>query len=101
VFNKNFGVIKEEAFKVEIEFSGWAAAYVSERIWSPDQKIVKRRDGKTRLTFSTSSEPELISRVLSFGDEAKVIKPKWLVEEVANKVAGMQKVYENKTIRRF
>lgn len=94
VFNKNFGVIKEEAFKVELEFSGWAAAYVSERIWSPDQKIVKRRDGKTRLTFSTSSEPELISRVLSFGDEAKVIKPKWLVEGVQKAVNRMQRVYE-------
>jgi len=100
VFNKNLGVIKEEAFKVEIEFSGWAAAYVSERIWSPDQKIVKRREGKTRLTFSTSSKPELISRVLSFGNEAKVIKPKWLVKEVTNKVTGMQKVYENRNVRR-
>ena len=73
---------------------------MSERIWSPDQKIVKRKDGKTRLTFSTSSEPELISRVLSFGDEAKVIKPKWLVEEVAKKVAGMQKVYGRNAVRR-
>jgi predicted DNA-binding transcriptional regulator YafY len=51
------------------------------------------------LTFSTSSEPMLISRVLSFGDEAKVIKPKWLVEEVAKKVAGMQKVYERNAVR--
>ncbi len=94
VFNKNFGVIKEEAFKVELEFSGWAAAYVSERIWSPDQKIIKRRDGKTRLTLSTSSEPELISRVLSFGDEAKVIKPKWLVEEVKTAISRMKQLYE-------
>lgn len=94
MFNKNFGVIKKEAFKVELEFSGWAAVYVSERIWSPDQKIVKKRDGKTRLTFSTSSEPELILRVLSFGDEAKVIKPKWLMEEVKESVSRMSQVYE-------
>ena len=94
MFNKNFGVIKEEAFKVELEFSGWAAAYVSERIWSPDQKNIKKRDGKTKMTFSTSSEPELISRVLSFGDEAKVIKPKWLVEEVKEVVNRMGQVYE-------
>ena len=46
------------------------------------------------MTFSTSSEPELISRVLSFGDEAKVIKPKWLVEEVKGVVNRMQQVYE-------
>lgn len=94
VFNKNFGVIKEEAFKVEIEFTGWAAAYVSERIWSPDQKIVKKRDGKTKLIFSASSEPELISWVLSFGGKAKIIKPKWLVEEVADMINSMEEVYK-------
>ena len=33
-FNQNFGVIKEEAFKVVLEFRGYWAEYVSERIWS-------------------------------------------------------------------
>lgn len=64
-FNKNFGVIKEDAFNVEIEFSGYSAAYVSERIWSPDQKITNKRNGKVTLKFSASSEPELISWLLS------------------------------------
>ena len=41
MFKQNFGVIKEDAFEVEVEFTGWAAKYVSERIWSPDQKIVQ------------------------------------------------------------
>ncbi|MFC1812351.1 helix-turn-helix transcriptional regulator, partial [Thermodesulfobacteriota bacterium] len=92
-FNKNFGVIKEDAFKVEIEFSGWAARFVSERIWSPDQKITKKKDGKIRLNFSASSEPEMVSWLLSFGYEAKVIKPKWLVEEIMATVDRIQKVY--------
>ncbi len=61
VFNRNFGVIKEEAFDVVVDFSGWSAAYVAERIWSTDQKIIKRKDGSVRLKFSASSEPELIS----------------------------------------
>lgn len=74
-FKQNFGVIKEDAFKVEVEFTGWAARYVAERVWSPDQKIYKK-NGTTKLTFSASSEPELISWLLSFGDEAKLIKPK-------------------------
>ena len=30
-FNQHFGVIKEEAFEVEVAFTGWAAAYVAER----------------------------------------------------------------------
>jgi predicted DNA-binding transcriptional regulator YafY len=94
VFKQNFGVIKEDAFDVEVEFTGWAAQYVSERIWSPDQKIVQN-NGKTVLTFSASSERELISWVLSFGDEATLLKPAWLSEEVLKSINRMQKVYEH------
>ena len=82
LFNRDFGVIKDESFKVEVEFTGWAADFVSERVWSPDQKIIRKRDGSIRLIFTTSSEPEFISWVLGFKDEARVIKPKWLVKEV-------------------
>jgi len=92
-FNKNFGIIKEDAFEVEVEFTGWAARFVSERIWSPDQKITKKDKRKIRLTFSASSESELISRLLFFGEEAKLIKPEWLVEEVAKKVKQMNSLY--------
>ena len=80
-FKQNFGVIKENAFEVEVEFTGWAARYVSERIWSPDQKIHKK-NGTTRLTFSASSEPELISWLLSFGEDAKVKKPSWMIDKL-------------------
>jgi predicted DNA-binding transcriptional regulator YafY len=86
-------VIKENAFNAEVEFTGWAAKYVSERIWSPDQKIVQN-NGKTVLTFSSSSEPELISWVLSFGDEATLKKPVWLTKEVLDSINRMRKVYK-------
>ncbi len=45
-FNKNFGIIKEDSFEVELEFTGWAARYVTERIWSPDQKVIEKKDGE-------------------------------------------------------
>ena len=91
-FKQNFGVIKEDAFEVEVEFTGWAARYVSERIWSPDQKIHKK-NGKTKLTFSASSEPELISWVLSFGDEARLRKPDTLVKQLSQKVPKLAENY--------
>jgi len=89
IFNENFGVIKEKAFKVVIEFSGYAAQYVDERVWSPDQKIAQKKDGKVELTFTASSAPELTSWILSFGAEAKVIKPDWLVEDVVGEIKTM------------
>ncbi|MEA3416005.1 MAG: WYL domain-containing protein [Thermodesulfobacteriota bacterium] len=93
IFNQDFGIIKEDSFKAEIEFTGWSARYVAERIWSPDQKIVKKADGKIRLTFSASSEYELKGWALSFADEARVVKPKWLVKEVSQTIKRMEKVY--------
>jgi predicted DNA-binding transcriptional regulator YafY len=92
-FNLNFGIIKEKAFDVEVEFRGWAARHVAERIWSPDQKIKKTGKEKILISFSASSEPELMSWVLSFGDEAKLVKPEWLVGNVAAKIDNMRKGY--------
>jgi predicted DNA-binding transcriptional regulator YafY len=92
-FNQNFGVIKEEAFEVVLEFTGYWAEYVAERIWSPDQKLTKKKDGTVKLRFSASSEPELISWILSFGDGAKVIKPDWLVEEIKKTIFAIEEKY--------
>jgi predicted DNA-binding transcriptional regulator YafY len=91
-FNQNFGIIKKESFQVEAEFTGWAASFVEERIWSPDQQISKKADGKVRLTFSVSSEPELIGWLLQFGPNAIVIKPARIKEkiiEMLNKTIGL------------
>lgn len=91
-FVQNFGVIKDDSFKVEVEFTGWAAKYVTERNWSLDQKI-KRNNGKTILTFSASSEPEVLSWLFSFGDEAKLIKPSFLVDHAKYSIKNMAEKY--------
>ena len=93
VFNGNFGIMKDDCFDVEVEFTGWVAHYVAERTWSPNQKIKKLGKNKIRLTFSASSDVELISWILSFGEEAKVIKPKWVIEEIQNKLEKLNKLY--------
>ena len=93
IFNRNFGVIKEDAFEVEVELTGFAARFATERIWSPDQKVEELGEGRIRLTFTASSKPELIAWVLSWGGEAKIIKPSWLVEKVKGLVARMKKNY--------
>jgi predicted DNA-binding transcriptional regulator YafY len=93
VFNESFGVIKDESFKVEIEFQGWAARFVQERIWSPDQNITRMKNGKARLVFSASSRPELISWILSFRSEARVISPKWLKETVLEEAKNICRNY--------
>ncbi|MBN1365917.1 MAG: WYL domain-containing protein [Syntrophaceae bacterium] len=92
-FNQQFGVIKDEVFDVEVAFSGWAASYVAERIWSPDQQITKKGKDKIVLKFKASSEPELTSWLLSFGEDATLIKPEWLVKELKSRIKKLSCCY--------
>ena len=93
IFNRQFGIIKDEVFEVVVELTGWAARYVTERVWSPDQKIVKKGKDKIRLTFKASSEPEVTGWLLSFGDQAKLIEPDWLVKKVSSTVDRLKGIY--------
>jgi len=78
---------------VEVEFTGWTAHYVAERTLSPNQKIKRLGKNNIRLTFSASSDVELISWILSFGEEAKAIEPEWVVKETQNKLGKLNKLY--------
>jgi predicted DNA-binding transcriptional regulator YafY len=98
LFNKEFGVIKEDSFKVTVEFKGWAARFVSERTWSPDQKLVRKKDGTISLTFTTSSEAEFISWVLSFREEARVLRPGWLVDTVKKTLEAALRTYTQASV---
>ncbi len=92
-YNQQFGIIKAKAFDVEVAFTGWAAAYVSERMWSPNQKIISGGKNKIILKFTSSSKPELISWLLSFGEDAKLIRPEWLVKELKSKIMKLAESY--------
>jgi predicted DNA-binding transcriptional regulator YafY len=93
VFNQEFGVIKDDPFLAEVHFTGFAAVYISERIWSPDQKIEKFDDESIKLVFKTSSIPETVSWILSFDQEATVIKPDWLKEKIKSLIDHMRLNY--------
>jgi len=93
-YNNNFGIIKKDAFMVEALFTGHASRYVSERIWSPDQKILKQGKDSIRIILSASSVPELKAWILSFGDEARLIRPEWLLTEIRETIHRMKDDYE-------
>ena len=93
VFNKSFGVVKEKTFKVEIEFKGYSAEWVKERIWSSDQKITRKSGNKIIMAFSVSSELEFVEWLLSFEDEARLIHPDWLIENVKGTIDRMRQIY--------
>jgi len=93
-FNLTFGVMKDQTFRVEAEFFGRAARFVSERTWSPDQKMTSYKDGRIKLKFTASSEPEIISWILSFGDQARLLKPTSIRNSVNRIIEKMQSNYD-------
>jgi predicted DNA-binding transcriptional regulator YafY len=90
-FNQTFGIMKDDAFTVEAEFSKSAARYVAERSWSPNQKIKRLRDGRIRLIYSASSESETISWILSFGSQVRILKPARLKNRLKETIKAMYK----------
>lgn len=73
-----FGLTKDKPFTVKVRIVPKAAMYVRERIWSDDQTIEELDDGGLLLTFTSTSELETLSWVLSFGGEAELLEPEGL-----------------------
>jgi len=88
-----FGFDFDEPFQVRVAFSPEVATHVSERTWSKDQKIRHRKDGSITLTFTTTSWPEVISWVLSFGPEAELLEPKNLRSEIKKRMMEAAEQY--------
>ena len=79
----SFGVHAGEGkFVVVIRFAPRAADYIREKKWHPSQTLRDLKDGGAELTMKLSSLAEVERWVLSWGGEAKVLKPKELVESV-------------------
>lgn len=92
-FNQTFGVMKDDSFQAKVEFSGYAAKYVKERIWSHNQTIKEKQGDKIELTFTAASYVESLSWILSYGHEARVLEPDWFVEDIQEEVKKMYKLY--------
>lgn len=88
-----FGIISGPPEEVKVEFSKDVAANVSERIWHQSQKIEKKKDGKVVIAMNVAGSPELTAWVLSYGIHAKVLKPKWLKDDVKNELKQALKKY--------
>jgi len=93
-FNEHFGVIKQKRFVVQAELTGWAAGFTAERTLSPDQKITRRRGGKIVIRFTATSEPEVLNWILGLGQEAKLLAPDSLVEQLRQRLAAVASLYD-------
>jgi predicted DNA-binding transcriptional regulator YafY len=88
----SFGVHSGEGeFEVILHFNARAADYIREKKWHESQELRELKNGELELKMKLSSLREVERWVLSWGGEAKVIKPHALAESVkaaAQKILG-------------
>jgi len=92
--NREFGMLRGERFRVVAEFTGWAADYVAEREWSPDQKAEWTDGDHLRLEFDAVSLDETVTWVIGFGDRCRVVEPDQLVERIERRLSEVARQYE-------
>jgi proteasome accessory factor B len=81
----SFGVHSGDGeFEVVICFNARAADYVREKKWHESQQLRELKNGGVELQLKLSSLAEIERWVLSWGGDAKVLKPRELVEAVKN-----------------
>lgn len=91
--NQGFGVWMQKRFRVVVDLDGWAAAFARERTWSPGQTLENLKGGGLRLSFWSTSEPEVMSLVLGFGGCAQLREPQALVVMVREELVSMGQRY--------
>ena len=94
LYKDGFGIIREKPQRIEVEFRGWAAKYVSERRWSKDQKIRSCSRDRVRVSLTVASAEEAIAWLLSFGECFRILKPeriRSLIITTASKIIAHQK----------
>lgn len=83
--------------EITLEFTDEVAQFVKERRWHSSQRTVNLEGGKIRVMLELGQTPELISWILSFGPQAKVVSPTSLAERVLAKAMETAKMYSKKT----
>ena len=90
-----FGVFTGKGkHEVRILFDSFAARLVRERDWHPTQKIREIKGGSIEMQMTLGALEEIERWVLSWGDHAKVLSPRALVDSAKNRIRMMAKSYK-------
>ncbi len=83
----------EEMEEINIMFSKNMSKFAQKYLFHPHQKTTTNEDGTCNVSFRSFLSPDLISEILKFGNDVKVIKPKKLKQEIINKLKKSLKQY--------
>jgi len=96
----SFGVYSGgEMMEMKVWFSRARAQVVRERKWHRSQKIRELGNGEIEYSVTLSGMMEIVPWILGWGEHARAVAPKALVEAVRQVVVELGKVYAVKKRR--
>lgn len=84
-----FGIFlnnSEDMEEINLHFSLNMSRFAQKYLFHPEQKVINNKDGTCNILFLSFMSPELLSEILKFGDDVKVIKPEKLKTEIIEKL---------------
>jgi predicted DNA-binding transcriptional regulator YafY len=91
----SFGVFSgDKPVRMRVWFGRSRAQLMRERKWHKSQKIKELNHGEIELSFELSSTVELVPWILSWGEHARAIAPKSLVNEVKQTARRIAELYK-------
>lgn len=78
---------KTRRFKIKV--SAYAAPWIQEDPWHPNQEVKHHADGSITLTVEASHDLEVIPRVLALGGEAELLSPASSRKAIAEMIRGL------------
>ncbi len=82
-----------EPEEVKICFSPNAAKLIKRKKWHPTQTIKENNDGSLEFMVTVSGTDEIMRWILTWGHEAKVLHPKYLIHRIKDEVNKLAKIY--------
>ena len=95
-FNDIVGVSippEEQLTTIVLEVFGKQAKYIKTKPLHPSQKVKKEKKNGTVFTYKVIPNFELESRILSYGEHIRVVKPESLRKRIAKRLKAASKQY--------
>ncbi|PCJ39515.1 MAG: transcriptional regulator [SAR86 cluster bacterium] len=94
-FTRTYGIFAGPATnKAVIHFSDKAAEWIADEHWHPEQESKRLENGNWELTVPYGDSRELIMDILKYGEDAEVIEPESLRQQVIEKMQKSLKNYK-------
>lgn len=92
-FKDSWEIYQGEPTEVEIKFKGKAVKVIESGIHHPSEKIEKLDDGSLIYKVKVRGTEEILRWILGFKDEAEVLRPEKLREEIKQISEKLSRVY--------